>query len=91
MLDPGKTIAQGFTTNVISLKDGTTLMGFVTDETGDSVTLRDIASQAHSFKKSEIEKRDTLPTSMMPPGLLMNFSVKEAASLFDYIQALAKQ
>lgn len=91
VLDPGKTIAQGFTTNVISLKDGTTLMGFVTDETGDSVTLRDIASQAHSFKKSEIEKRDTLPTSMMPPGLLMNFSVKEAASLFDYIQALAKQ
>ncbi|MCB1237139.1 MAG: hypothetical protein KDM91_18880, partial [Verrucomicrobiae bacterium] len=63
---------------------------FVTDEAGDHVTLRDIAAQEHTFKKADIAKRDTLPTSMMPPGLMNGFSVHEMASLLDYLQALAK-
>lgn len=91
ILDPNKTIAQGFATNLISLKDGTTLMGFVTDEQGEQVTLRDIASQEHTFKKADIAKRETLPTSMMPPGLMGNFTVHEMASLLDYLASLVKK
>jgi putative heme-binding domain-containing protein len=73
------------------LKDGTTLMGFVTDEQGEQVTLRDIASQEHTFKKADITKRETLPTSMMPPGLMGNFTVHETASLLDYLASLVKK
>ncbi|MCB1090832.1 MAG: c-type cytochrome, partial [Verrucomicrobiae bacterium] len=91
ILDPNKTIAQGFASNVVTGKDGTVVMGFVTDEAGDHVTLRDIAAQEHTFKKADIAKRDTLPTSMMPPGLMNGFSVHEMASLLDYLQALAKK
>lgn len=91
ILDPNKTIAQGFATNLISLKNGTTLMGFVTDEQGEQVTLRDIASQEHTFKKADIAKRETLPTSMMPPGLMGNFTVHETASLLDYLASLVKK
>jgi len=90
ILDPNKTIAQGFTTNVITTKNGTALMGFVTDETGDSVTLRDIASQEHRFKKADIAKRETVPMSMMPPGLMLGSTVREFASLLDYLESLAK-
>ncbi len=88
---PNKTIAQGFKTNLFTLKDGTAMMGFVTDEAGDSVTMRDISSAEHSFAKSEIAKRDTLPNSLMPPGLMMQFSVHEFASLLDYLEALVKK
>ena len=91
ILDPNKTIAQGFATNVFTLKDGKGFAGFVTDESGDSVTIRDIASAVHSFKKSEIKDRSTLPTSLMPPGLMAGFSVHEMASLLDYLEALAKK
>ena len=66
-------------------------MGFVTDEAGDSVTVRDIAANEHTFKKADIAKRDTIPTSMMPPGLLSALTVYEAASLLDYLEALAKK
>ena len=66
-------------------------MGFVTDEAGDSVTLRDIAAQEHTFNKADIAKRDTVPTSLMPPGLMLNFTVYEMASLLDYLEALAKK
>jgi len=91
ILLPNKTIAQGFKTNVFTLEDGTMVMGFVTDEQGDKVTIRDIASQEHVLEKSGIKKRDTLPTSMMPPGLMMNYTVRELASLLDYLEALAKE
>ncbi len=91
IIDPNKTIAQGFATNVFYLKDGKTAMGFVTDEAGDYVVIRDIASNEHKFKKDQVAKRETLPTSMMPPALMNNFSVHEAASLLDYLVALAKK
>ena len=91
ILDPNKTIAQGFASNLVTMKDGTSLMGFVTDEQGEQVTLRDIASQEHTFKKADIAKRETLPMSLMPPGLMANFSVHEMASLLDYLASLVKK
>ena len=90
IIDPGKTIAQGFKTNVFSLENGSTLVGFVTSEAGDAVTLRDIAANEYKIAKSEIAKRDTLPASMMPPGLVNSFSLKEVASLVDYLVMLGK-
>lgn len=91
ILVPNKTIAQGFATNVFTLKDGKSFVGFVTDEAGDSVSIRDISSAEHTFKKGEIKERSTLPTSLMPPALLNGFTVHEAASLLDYFQSLVKK
>lgn len=91
IIEPNKTIAQGFASNVITLADGTVAMGFVTDEQGEQVTIRDIAAQEHTFQKKDIAKRDTLPTSMMPPGLMNQFTVHELASLLDYLEDLAKK
>ncbi|MDF1861109.1 MAG: discoidin domain-containing protein [Verrucomicrobiales bacterium] len=91
IIDPNKTIAQGFKTVVITLKDGGIGMGFVTDEQGEQVTIRDIAAQEHTYQKNNIAKREELPTSMMPPGLMMNFTVHEMASLLDYLELIAKK
>jgi len=91
ILDPNRTIAQGFTTNVFTLKDGTMNMGFVTNESGDKVTMRNIAAQEFTYKKADVAKRDTLPSSIMPPGLVLNLTVKEFACLLDYLESLAKK
>ena len=91
ILDPNKTIAQGFTTNVFTLKDGSQNLGFVTNESGDKVTIRTITAQEFTYKKADIAKRDTLPTSLMPVGLVNNLTVFEFASLLDYLEALAKK
>jgi putative membrane-bound dehydrogenase-like protein len=91
ILDPNKTIAQGFASELITLKDGTQQMGFITLESATEVKLRNIASQEFTFKTGDIKDRQKLPMSMMPPGLMMNFTVKEFASLLDYLEALAKK
>jgi putative membrane-bound dehydrogenase-like protein len=89
ILDPNKTIAQGFTTNVFTLKDGTVNVGFVTSEGADKVTMRNVAAQESTYAVKDIVKRETLPTSIMPPGLVNNLTVREFASLLDYLESLA--
>ena len=91
ILDPNKTIAQGFASEMITLKDGTSQMGFITLEGANEVKLRNIASQEFTFKTADIKERQKLPMSMMPPGLMMNFTVKEFASLLDYLESLVKK
>lgn len=90
ILDPNKTIAQGFASEAITLKDGSVQMGFITLEGAEEVKLRTIAAQEFTFKTADIKERQKLPISMMPPGLMANFTVKEFASLLDYLAALAK-
>jgi hypothetical protein len=53
--------------------------------------MRDMASQEHILIKSEVANRSTLPNSMMPAGLMHPFSIKEFASMLDYIVGLSKK
>ena len=87
-LAPG---VMGFASEMITLKDGNSQMGFITLEGASEVKLRNIASQEFTFKTADIKERQKLPMSMMPPGLMMNFTVKEFASLLDYLESLVKK
>ncbi len=91
ILDPNKTIAQGFATNVFTLKDGTVNVGFVVREGADKVTMRNVAAQESTYDVKDIAKRETLPTSIMPPGMVNNLTVREFASLLDYLESLVKK
>ena len=91
ILHPNKSIAQGFATNLVTMKDDRAVMGFVTEETPDKLVMRDMASQEHILIKSEVANRSTLPNSMMPAGLMQSFSIKEFASMLDYIVGLSQK
>jgi putative heme-binding domain-containing protein len=91
IIDPNKTIAQGFASELFTLKDGNQQMGFITLESADSVKIRNIASQEFTYAVKDITKRDKLPISMMPPGLVNNLTVREFASLLDYLEELSKK
>ncbi len=91
ILLPNKTIAQGFVTHHFELKDGTELEGFVTQEAADKVTIRNAAAQEVVIVVADIAKREKLDRSIMPEGIVANLTVKEFASLLDYLEALAKK
>src|SRR6185436_3907418 len=83
VLRPGAKIAQGFaTTRLISTEaDGKSTaeaIGFVTRESGDEVQMRDLTGKVLTVTKARITKRDTMPGSMMPDGLI------DATSLEDF-------
>jgi putative heme-binding domain-containing protein len=91
ILDPNKTIAQGFTSEVVTLNDGTQQLGFITLESAENVKLRNVAAQEFTFAVKDIKSRQKLPISIMPPGLMTNFTVREFASLLDYLESLVKK
>ena len=91
ILVPSKSIAQGFTTNLFLTEDDEVLQGFITFESADEVKLRDINGKEFTLKKSDIAERKTVPASAMPEGLMKPFSLREFASLVDYLQGLSKK
>ncbi len=91
ILEPNATIAQGFATEVVVLKDGSQQVGFITLESADKVKLRNVTAQEFTFAVKDIVQRQKLPISVMPPGLVDGLTVRELASLLDYLEALAKK
>ena len=90
ILEPSKTIAQGFATNLIRTESGDVHTGFITNELADRVTLRDQKGQEVTIMKSEIEERKTSQISVMPAGVMNDYSLMELASLLDYVESLSQ-
>ena len=89
VVEPSKTIAQGFTTNLIVLDDGRVLTGFVTREAADAVSLRLADATEVTVQKNAIEERKKLEgVSVMPAGLVANITPDDFASLLTYVQSL---
>ena len=91
ILNPNFTIAQGFATEIVKLKDGSQQVGFITLEAADRVKLRNVAAQEFTFLVKDIAERQRLPISVMPAGLVDGLTMREFASLLDYLEALAKK
>lgn len=92
ILDPSKSIAQGFASHLFTLQDGSILTGFVVREAATVVTVRNAAAQEFSFPRSAITKRDVLENvSLMPPALVANLGIEEFGSLLRFLEELAEK
>ncbi|MEN9573231.1 MAG: hypothetical protein RL514_1086 [Verrucomicrobiota bacterium] len=89
VLEPSKTIAQGFATHVFTLKSEEEHTGFVVREAAGSVTFRNLAAQEITLNKSDIAKREVKEgVSLMPQGLAVNLSVEDFAAMLSYLEEL---
>jgi putative membrane-bound dehydrogenase-like protein len=91
ILDPNKTIAQGFVTNFFIMKKGDPEMGFVVQESATEVVIRNQVGAEKKIAVADIAERQKLPNSLMPPGLMNQMTIKDFACLLDYLEQLAKQ
>lgn len=85
ILKPNASISQGFATVLVTTKDGKSVMGFVTGESAEKITLRDITGASYNIKVKDISSRKEMETSMMPPGLANALSYEEFASLISFL------
>jgi putative heme-binding domain-containing protein len=85
IVDPSVAIREGFTLFRFQLKDGRDLVGFIADRDGAQITLRDTAGQLTTFSASTVDKEQTIPTSIMPEGLLDDLGEQSLRDLFAYL------
>lgn len=66
ILDPNRNVDAHFRLTVLTKKDGSVVGGFVSGESGEVIHLLDAAGQSHRVLKSEVEKTEVSPHSLMP-------------------------
>lgn len=88
LLNPNAGVSMGFETWSITMKNGQAAMGIIRSETNDQLVLALPGGVANTFEKKQIEKREKLPTTMMPTGLQAMFSQEDLVNLVEYLSSL---
>lgn len=91
ILEPSKTNALGFEQVMIETRGGETVVGAVRQETADALTVMGADGKPRVLKKSDVQARQPLPLSMMPPGLTLGLQPEEFVDLLAYLESLRGQ
>jgi putative heme-binding domain-containing protein len=85
ILEPSRTVAPGFQTLAVVLRDGRLITGVKIAETAEAITLADNQGKQHALSKSEIEQQVVQPHSTMPDGLMKQLTPGEFADLIGFL------
>jgi len=88
ILTPNAQLESGYYRHDLKLKDGLVFSGFVSSENDASITLRRIGSDEIVIPRSDIADHEISRLSLMPEGLIENFSKSQVADLFSYLNSL---
>lgn len=86
ILYPSKTISDQWASVEIVTTDKKSLVGVITTETADAVTLVPMGAAPVTVAKSTIASRTAATTSPMPPGLLNDLTLGEISDLFAFLE-----
>ncbi|MEM1441758.1 MAG: PVC-type heme-binding CxxCH protein [Verrucomicrobiota bacterium] len=85
ILDPSAVVGADYQMSILTMKDRRLLTGVVAAENEKTLTLRQLTGEI-TVEKSEIEKRELSPVSMMPEGLLQAFEPDQVRDLIAYLK-----
>ena len=85
MIAPSAKYALGYEVVILKMKDGSTVSGMVTSETNSNITLK-VGKGLQEVTKSEIESRESVPSSMPPMKDIL--SKRELRDLVAFLSTL---
>jgi putative heme-binding domain-containing protein len=85
ILEPSRSMAAGFQSLQVQLKDGRTLLGLKISESDAKITLVDNQGKKFEVPVSEIEQRQSQAASIMPDGLAARLSEQEFTDLVAFL------
>ena len=71
---------------VVETVDGQIVNGLLTQETADSVTLKQAEGKSQTIARSDIQQLKTLKASLMPEGIEKELTPLQMRSLIAYLQ-----
>ncbi|MFM7564514.1 MAG: c-type cytochrome, partial [Planctomycetota bacterium] len=84
-LDPNRDVESRYLGYSALTRDGVTLTGMLTGETGSSLTLKEREGKEHVLLRSELEELRATRKSIMPEGLEQDLEPQDLADLFSYL------
>ncbi|MDZ7690912.1 MAG: hypothetical protein U5K69_07205 [Balneolaceae bacterium] len=90
IINPSADIKDGYELTRIVRSDGSEVRGYVVNETSSEVVLRDISGEEISIPVNQIDTREVVPGSLMPPGLTSGLERKEFIDLIGFLSKLGE-
>jgi putative heme-binding domain-containing protein len=90
IIEPNRTIAEGYQTVNVTMKDGDAFSGFIEGETGDILSLRIAGGTVAQIAKKNIAVREEVKASSMPEGLGHAIAPSEFLDLIAYLGSLGR-
>lgn len=84
VINPNAVVPADYRLTVFTMKDGRVVSGVIPEENEKTVTVQSAAERI-SLSVDEIEKRETLPVSLMPEGLLKALGEDAVKDLVAYL------
>lgn len=91
VLNPDAGIAFGYDGYIFKTKDGNQLMGYITSETKEDLSVKMMGGAAAKIKKSDLVSKKAYGHSLMPAGLVNGMKQQEVVDLIEYLSALKKK
>jgi putative membrane-bound dehydrogenase-like protein len=88
ILDPNRSIANGYEMWLIERRDGTGIAGVIAEESSGSVTVRNAGGEEMMIPRSQIESIGATNVSAMPSGLENEIDPQQMADLIAFIRSL---
>ncbi|MEQ1752251.1 MAG: heme-binding protein, partial [Prosthecobacter sp.] len=88
IVDPSKVISDQYESSILTLKNGSTVIGRITSDEGGILQVATnpaAPGQTTDVRHDTIQSRQVSPTSLMPPGLINAMNADEVADLLAYI------
>jgi putative heme-binding domain-containing protein len=85
---PNRDVSPRYQTILVETKQGKTYTGLIVYESVDGVLLRSGTNQTFRIDAADIESQRSLPTSVMPTGLLKELQPHDLADLYRYLEEL---
>ncbi len=90
VLQPDEGISFGYEGYVFKLKDGNQLLGYVTSETKDELSVKMMGGSVSRVKKSDLVQKKAYEHSLMPAGLVSSMQQQQVVDLIEYMARLKK-
>lgn len=90
IIDPNQGISFGYEGWSVETKDGTTLVGLITSETDDSLTLRAVGGLDTRIRKADVTRREKMSASLMT-ALAPAMTEKQMVDLVEYLSGQRKK
>ena len=87
ILDPNRSVADGYDMWIVELENGGTVSGVMVNEMDQSITLRSVNGSEMIIARSEIESITGSSTSPMPEGLEQRINEEDMANLITFIRS----
>jgi putative heme-binding domain-containing protein len=85
ILDPNRNVDAHFHLHTLTLKDGSTMSGFLKGEVGQILILADAVGQEYRISKADLAKDDVIPLSLMPPTFGQMIPEPDFANLVHWL------